>query len=217
MSTFLSEAFKKLDLLEEEDFNISKKDGTEEMSMFIDNDEDNPSIHIIDADAEDRDELEDSYEGQVIFECPICHSKIFKKIESVKIEDGEELANIDEECPYCYSIGGYKIIGMVAPYKEAEEEDIEIETNDEEITQNYVMVGPRYFDLKIYKTDKKEPIFVNEEGIEEMGKWKLDAQTDYPPKQRNFTVTMRVGGTFIDIKAIHLKSGISIKTKFDFN
>ena len=87
----------------------------------------------------------------------------------------------------------------------------------QEITNNYEMAGPRYFKLRIYKTIKTNPIFVNEEGIEEMGKWRLDAKTDYPPKQRDFTVTMRVGGTFIDVKAKHIKSGNKINLKLEFN
>ena len=88
----------------------------------------------------------------------------------------------------------------------------------QEITKNYEMAGPRYFELKIYKTTRKDvPIFVKEEGVEEMGKWMLDAKTDYPPKQRDFTVTMRVGGTFIDVKAKHKISGNKINVKLEFN
>ena len=70
---------------------------------------------------------------------------------------------------------------------------------------------------RIYKTFKKDPIFINEEGIEEMGKWVIDVKTDYPPKQRDLTVTMRVGGTFIDVKAKHKISGNKINLKFEFN
>jgi len=87
----------------------------------------------------------------------------------------------------------------------------------QEITKNYEMAGPRYFNLRIYKTIKSNPIFVNEEGIEKMGNWKLDAKTDYPPKKRDFTVTMRVGGTFIDVKAKHKISGNKINVKLEFN
>ena len=91
-------------------------------------------------------------------------------------------------------------------------------TLGQEITKNYTMAGPRYFDLRIYKTVRTDvPIFVNEEGIEKMGKWVLDAKTDYPPKQRDFTVTMRVGGTFIDVKAKHKISGNKINLKLEFN
>ena len=100
--------------------------------------------------------------------------------------------------------------------------DIFIKKNDNiklglEIIKNYHFINPRYCTLYFYKTNKSNPIFVNEEGIEEIGQLELDAGKDYPVGERDSTVTMRVGGTFIDIKAIHLKSGISIKTKFDFN
>ena len=90
-------------------------------------------------------------------------------------------------------------------------------TLGQEITNNYEMVGPRYTALNIYKTVKKDPIFVNEKDIEKIGKWMLDAKKDYPPKQRSFTVTMRVGGTFIDVKAKHKISGNKINLKLEFN
>ena len=87
----------------------------------------------------------------------------------------------------------------------------------QEIIKNYILLKPRYCSMKFFKTLKSNPIFVYEEGIEEIGQMELDAGKDYPPKERDFIVTMRIGGTFIDVKAKHLKSGNSIKTKLDFN
>ena len=87
----------------------------------------------------------------------------------------------------------------------------------QEITNDYEMTNPRCCNIRIYKTIKTNPIFVNEEGIEEMGNWELDAEQDYPPNQRNVTVTMRVGGTFIDVKAKHIISGNKINVKLEFN
>ena len=87
----------------------------------------------------------------------------------------------------------------------------------QEIIKKYDFIGPRYCTMYFYKTLKSNPIFINEEGIEEIGKLTLDAGKDFPPGERGFTVTMRIGGTFIDVKAKHLKSGVTIKTKLDFN
>ena len=78
-------------------------------------------------------------------------------------------------------------------------------------------MGPRYCTMYFYKTLKPNPIFINEEGIEEISKIKLDAGKDFPPGKRQFIITMRIGGRFIDVKAKHLKSGATIKTKLDFN
>ena len=87
----------------------------------------------------------------------------------------------------------------------------------QEIIKNYHFYNPRYCTIRFYKTLKSNPIFINEEDIEEIGKLKLDAGKDFPLEERGFTVTMRIGGTFIDVKAKHLKSGATIKTKLDFN
>jgi uncharacterized protein YbgA (DUF1722 family) len=87
----------------------------------------------------------------------------------------------------------------------------------QEIIQNYTFLAPRYCTMNFYKTLKSNPIFVFEEGIEEIGKLKFDAGKDYPPGERSNTVTMRIGGTFIDVKCKHTKSGKAIKTKLDFN
>jgi len=87
----------------------------------------------------------------------------------------------------------------------------------QEIIKDYDFIQPRYCSMRFYKTLKSNPIFVHEEGVENIGQLRLDAGKDYPPGERDFTVTMRIGGTFIDVKAKHLKSGKSIKTKLDFN
>ena len=87
----------------------------------------------------------------------------------------------------------------------------------QEIIKKYIFMEPRYFTIYFYKTLKSNPIFINEEGIEEIGKLSFDAGKDFPPRERKFTITMRIGGTFIDVKVKHLKSGTTIKTKLDFN
>jgi len=87
----------------------------------------------------------------------------------------------------------------------------------QEIINKYCLLNPRYCTLKFYKTLKSDPIFIYEEGVENIGKLRLDAGKDYPPGEREVNVTMRIGGTFIDVKAKHLKSGNSIKIKLDFN
>ena len=165
MSKFLSEAFKKLELLEEADFDLSANDGIEEMSLFMDDDEEDDSISIIDVDAETEDDLEDSYEGQAILDCPVCHSKIFKKIDLVKIDDEEELANVGEECPYCFSTGGFKVIGQVAPFVSDDSINVSIEDKDEdgEIEDDEVDVDieeskdKKPENKKSKKENKKEP------------------------------------------------------------
>lgn len=132
---FLTEAFKELKMLNEEDYNLNNKDEIEDMHDTVFNQLDDKSIDVIDPNAQSIDDLEDSYIGKVILDCDVCHSKIYKDPSEVVIDDESSLANIDEECPYCYSTDGYKIIGEVASYDGAsfkDEEDADEEDEDEE-------------------------------------------------------------------------------------
>ena len=86
----------------------------------------------------------------------------------------------------------------------------------QEIINNYTF-KKRYCEIKFYKTDKFDPIFIFEEGIQQIGQLRFDLGKDYPPGERGITVTMRIGGTFIDVKCKHKKSGKAFKTILDFN
>lgn len=128
----LQEAFQQLNMLNEEDFNISNnsEEGVEELKDFVDNDEELDTLDVIDPEAETEEELEDSYINKVILDCTVCHSKIYKNVDEVSIDKEADLANIGEECPYCYSADGYKVIGQVVPFVETEV-DIEVEPKEE--------------------------------------------------------------------------------------
>ena len=69
-----------------------------------------------------------------------------------------------------------------------------------------------------YKTLKSDPIFVFEEGMIFIGKCILDAGKEYEKyEDRKINVIMKFGGTFIDVKAIHIKSGNYVNVKLLFN
>ena len=87
----------------------------------------------------------------------------------------------------------------------------------EEIIKNFTFPNSRKCLMNFYKTLKCDPIFVFEKGIEKIGQLIFEIEKDYPPGKRNITVTMRIGGTFIDVKCVHIKSGKAIKTKLYFN
>lgn len=148
---YLSEAFRQLELLNEEDFNLSTTDGSE-MKNFLDDDEDISvmSLDVIDPEAESEEDLEDSYTGKVILDCCVCHSKLYKDKEEITVDEEQDLANTDEECPFCYSRDGFKIIGEVAPYGETdtepeveeEPEDIEHEEDEEDMNEGLTELIP---------------------------------------------------------------------------
>ena len=79
MANFLSDAFKKLDALNEDTFDLTH-DGIEELKDFKETDKVDDTIFIIDPDAKNEDELEDSYIGKIILDCDVCHSLIYNSI-----------------------------------------------------------------------------------------------------------------------------------------
>jgi hypothetical protein len=88
----------------------------------------------------------------------------------------------------------------------------------QEVTRTYYMVGPRYCNLEFYKTLNPKPVFTFDNGVERIGNCKIDAGKDYPQelKERELKVTMKFGGTYIDVEAIHVKSGNKVETTLKF-
>lgn len=125
---YLSEAFKKLDFLTEEEFSLQDTAGLDDMDQLLKTPASNIA-NVIDPEAETEDELQDTYIGKVILHCPVCNSMIYKDLEDIVKDDVEELVNIGEECPYCYTSDGFKVIGVVSPFEETSEEE---EQEDEE-------------------------------------------------------------------------------------
>ena len=130
-NAYLKNAFRMLDALNEDIFDVSDE-GISQLADTL-NTEDN-TVNIIDPEAESEEDLQDSYMDKVILECEVCHSLIYKNKDEINIDDESQLANIDEECPYCFSTNGYKIVGQVAPFKEeSDEEDIEVEVDGDKV------------------------------------------------------------------------------------
>lgn len=132
-ANYLNEAFTQLQLLNEEEFNLTDKDSIEDIKSLVDAPVD-ASIDIIDPDANSEDELSDSYVGKVVLDCSVCHSKIYKDPSEIVIDEVEELANVGEECPYCYTADGFKVLGQIAPFSDdvqpTEDEVAEEEADD---------------------------------------------------------------------------------------
>jgi len=83
------------------------------------------------------------------------------------------------------------------------------------ISHSYHMIGKRKCLIKFFKTKKTNPIFSFEEGVILIGECELDAGKDYYNREEREFENLKFGGTFIDINAIHLKSGKKIKAKFN--
>lgn len=134
-NAYITEAFKRLSMLDEDVFDVTD-DGIQELKDFENDSEADETVDIIDPEAESEDELADSYIGKVILDCCVCHSKIYKNKDEVHLSDDETVANEDEECPYCYSTEGYKVIGEVAAFSNEKGENEEAEDDDENDDDN---------------------------------------------------------------------------------
>lgn len=110
---YLNEAFKKLEMIDEEVFDTSMY-GLNHLNDFMDGDVEEESVKVIDPEATRDEELANSYIGKVIINCNVCHSNIFKSKEDIVIED--EDVNPEDACPYCGETLGYTIMGEIQPY-----------------------------------------------------------------------------------------------------
>ena len=138
MSNYLREAFKELELLDEEVFPFDK-DGAAELKNFMDGDITDDTESIIDPEAESEEDLQDSYEGKVVIQCKICGEKQYEDPEDIIIDENSDYVNVGEECPSCSSVDGYKIIGQIAPYcpdcAAKDDIDVDIDIDDDELEE----------------------------------------------------------------------------------
>jgi len=94
---------------------------------------------IVDLDAESPEDLQPSYVGKVIIQCPQCMTLFYKDPADIEpSEDDESVVNINEVCQHCGNASGYNVIGKVdavsedetANYDEAETEEAPVEEDE---------------------------------------------------------------------------------------
>lgn len=158
---YLSEAFKKLDFLTEEDFSLYNTDSIDDMGQLL-ADPGTPSQDVIDPEAETEDELQDTYIGKVILHCPVCNSMVYKNLEDIVKDDVEELVNVGEECPYCYTSEGFKVIGIVSPFEEGKDEEDNSETTEE--TEVEKSVNEEFEKVEVATEDQKVTLDADDDG-----------------------------------------------------
>lgn len=151
MNAYIEDAFTRLNALTEDTFELTDT-GVEKLKEFEEEPIDDEII-ITDIDAEEEDDLEDSYLGKVILDCDVCHALFYKDKDDVVIDEDTELANVGEECPYCASESGYKIIGQVAEFcKECDDKKDEVKDEEE------ISVDEKDFNESLRKTPSKKAV-----------------------------------------------------------
>ena len=113
---YLNEAFKKLELINEASFDTSTE-GINKLSDFMEESDVIDDARVIDPEADDETQLEDSYVGKVITNCNICHSHIFKEKSDIVISD-DGIVNPDDQCPYCGESEGFTVVGEIVEFTE---------------------------------------------------------------------------------------------------
>ena len=131
----LTEAFKALDNLEEDVFSVNDE-GIEKLQNFIKNDDSVDELSVYDLELEDeREDTEDCHVGDTVLDCCVCHSKLFKPVSEVIIDNETQVANKGEECPYCYSVDGFKVVGEVTPFEDTEDIEVEVKDTGDELEE----------------------------------------------------------------------------------
>ncbi len=126
----LTEAFQALDKLDEEVFSVTDTD-LSKLQDFMTSDDSIDEVDIFNLDAE-CDCEEESHEGETVLDCCVCHSKLLKPVEEVIVDEESELVNKGEECPYCFSTEGYKVVGEI---KSVEDNTIESDDDADDDTE----------------------------------------------------------------------------------
>jgi len=105
-------------LEEEAKFNLQDDTEVQEAEAILNKDEGDTIEQIVDAAAETIDDLQKTYIGSIILQCPTCRTMIYKNPEQLVKAEGEDddevLYNVDEECPHCGAKDGFELIGQVA-------------------------------------------------------------------------------------------------------
>ena len=128
--------------LSEDSFDISNKDDVEKAKDLLNQEEEDSKEKIVDVDAETIDELKDSYIGNVILRCPVCHTLVYKKPDLLVKDEETETFNVEDECPHCGANDGYELVGQVASM------DVEVDKTDDDTTGADIDVEKKEIDIE---------------------------------------------------------------------
>ena len=90
-------------------------------------------------------------------------------------------------------------------------------SENHKITHNFYTLNSSFILLKFFKTLKSNPILWTEEGIDLIGEAKLDLKREYSINERDFSLTLKFGGTYVETKCFHNNSGLEMDYILYFN
>lgn len=209
---YLTEAFKDMDSLNEDVFSLDNL-GADALKDFLDGDKTSDFIGVIDIEAETEEDLKDSYLGKVILDCCTCHSKCYKNKADIVLDDDEEYANVGEECAYCHSTDGFKIVGEVSEYEEDDEEEDDKEEDEEKIEIKDDKEEKFDDDASSFDFEEKEEEKVEESLNEKVSKTDdIDAEADDKKEIAKKELDKKIDDADAD-RDYRLKRGITRKNE----
>lgn len=142
--SFLREAFRQLNTLNEEKFSLDDTSAEELLDINDNSDDVEEVVSIADLDAETPEDIESKdYSGKIIVQCPVCLNDMYKDISELEAEENEDGVYEtveEEECPFCSTTGKLLVVAKTVPFEGDDEveikvtpkEDADIEDSEEE-------------------------------------------------------------------------------------
>lgn len=112
---------------------------------------------IVDLNAETVDDIQPSYVGKIVIQCPQCMEKFYYDSEDIEESDDPEMVNVGEKCQHCGNEDGYMLIGKI---DEVRPEELELYTDKVEET-------PEGEEEELEDVEEVEEETPEEEGTEE--------------------------------------------------
>ena len=114
-------------LTEDVKVNLMNDKEVEEAKELLHKQEEEHVEEVIDADAENVEDLKDSYAGDVVIICRHCKSKFYSPMEDLIKDESTGYFNVDSECAHCGAKEGFELWGPVSPLVDKSKEDIKLE------------------------------------------------------------------------------------------
>lgn len=191
-SNSLHESFKRVDKTEalmEEYYKISNtrdlEDAKEEREDEIAKAKLAKIEKIVDLDAESPEDLQPSYVGKMIIQCPQCMTLFYKDpSDVVHSEDDPDTVNVGEKCQHCGNEEGYSIIGKVGEVTPEEAEQFE------EVPEETAEETPA--EEPAEKLPESEEASAEEESSEETQEEELPELEEEPAEEEKLTESKNI-------------------------
>ena len=135
--SFLHEAFRQLNMLNEEKFSLDDNSAEELLDINDNSDDVEEVVSIADLDAETPEDIESKdYSGKIIVQCPVCLNDMYKDISELEAEENEDgiyETVEEEECPFCSTTGKLLVVAKTVPFEGDDEVEIKVTPKEKEV------------------------------------------------------------------------------------